>query len=345
MPLRSWLWTAAVALVCFSALEILLRTGAVWRAPLPYLLQNGGDRHTRAVWLLHRPPPATTRQLVTLGASTAAAITELPDNEAERTLRFALRAPQLHLTSLAVSRACYDEHLTLMQNAIDLGHRPAVVVIFSWPGCLTDEYATDAVFATQMPLTSSWLASVDTRRDGGGVQLWSVVLRHAALARYRHALNGWVRSRWEGVLRGRMPWHPVIFAGDRRTEPWDGPWENDVQRYERLRMFASRVRTEGRGAKILERLLREIRDHGARAIVIEAPWSPPFFDVLHGIAPAYGAAMHGIAARTGAVYVNPNGERRLMRAHFNDLFHVNHHGARAYLPLVANAVAPLNASW
>jgi len=344
IPTRVWAGVLAALVMLVAGLEVVLSSGVVWRMPLAQLLQNPGDRHTRAVWLIHRPPPPTTPELIVLGSSVAAAITELPRNETEQWLRTRLAVPELQLVSLTVSRGCYGEHLTLFQNAIEQGHRPKAVLLVSWPACLNDASEADAVEARRMPLTSTWLAEVESNGRTTPLTLWTSVLRSMAVPRYRYTINAWVRSRWRGVLRGRSPLAPIVFAGDRRVTAWEGPFENDRDRYQRLVALPSRMRSDGRGMRILDRLLAAVREHGATPVIVEAPWAPPAHDILRDVRDQYFNAMQAAAARHGGIYVDPNRQVQLRRELFNDLYHVNHEGARAYLPFAAGALRPVIAS-
>jgi hypothetical protein len=339
--LRVWALACTFLFLLGVVLELVFRSGAVWQIPLPYLLRDDGDRYTRAVWLAHHPVPATDRQVMVLGASTAAAVTELPHDESESILRQSLPAPDLRLTSLTVPRSCYEEYLTLLQNALELGHRPDVVVVFSWPACLNDDRRTHVLFATRMPLTSSWLAEVTRDSQTRADRLEAAFIANVGVARYRYTVNAWVRSRWEGVLRGRLPWSPIYFAPSRRSRAWDGPWEADVERYQQLQHTPKDMELNGRSRAVLGKLLSQVHAQGAKAVVVEAPWSPPFFEVLRDKARSYHEAMEAVTSRNGAVYVDPNAADRLDGRLFDDLYHVNHDGARVYLRRIAEALRPV----
>jgi hypothetical protein len=168
--------------------------------------------------------------------------------------------------------------------------------------------------------------------------LEAAIIAHVGVARYRYAVNAWVRSRWDGLLRGRMPWTPILFAGTERIRVWDGPWEADRERYEQLLQTPAQMELEGRSTVVLGKLLSAVRDHGARAMVVEAPWSPPFFDVLRDVRSSYSGAMQSVTTRNGALYFDPNASARLDRQLFDDLYHVNHQGARVYLRSIADAL-------
>ena len=335
-PLGPWMAATAIAILCFAGIEALLRTERLWHLPLGYLLRNPGDSYTRAVWLSYNPPDRQDETILVLGASTAAAVMQLPDNESESTIQSALGQPDLQLLTLTLSQGCYAEHLTILQNALAHGHRPKTIIVFAWPGCLTERPETDTLAARRMPLVSSWLAEMGI--DSPRLRVKSAILQVSAVMRYQFMINAWLRSRWEGVLGGRPPWEPIVFSSGQRETTWEKPWEEDRDRYQRLRLLPKRLHTTGRSMQVLDRLLRIARDHAQSVLVVESPWSPPIVDVLRDGGVPYTATMQAAAVRAGVVYTDPNSELRLERESFNDLYHVNHAGARRYLAPMAAAL-------
>ena len=319
--------------------ELFFRTDVIWRVPLGYLLQHETDRYTRAAWLVHHPPASDEDEILVLGSSTAAAVAELPDDESQRILQMALTRPELRLVSLTDSGGCYPEHLTLFESAMEQGHHPRIVVLFSFPTCLRQYDDTSALLATRIPLVSSWLANHEESSRPLEVRIRARLVRASAVHRYRHTVNAWLRQRWRGLLLGHAPWEAIVFAGDQRFAAWHGPWDLDRARHARLRDMPGNWSPAGSSARHFGALLALAKRHGVPALVVESPWSPPFFDVLNREADLYHQAMQAIAARYGATYVDPNRSDRLPPELFNDLFHVNHAGARAYLSLLASALS------
>ena len=321
---------AAFVVLMLVAAEVFLRSGILWQLPLEHLLQHETDRYTRAAWLVHHPP-ASGREIIVLGSSTAAAVMELPGGESQQILRAGAEQPALHLVSLTDSGGCYPEHLTLLENAFEHGHRPDAVILFSFPTCLSAYDETDALLAKRMPLVSASLASVETVERSLDLRLQAALVRASAVHRYRHVGNGWLRERWKALLLGQPPWKPVVFEGDRRVTAWSGDWTLDKRRHESLKGWSP----EGPAARHLATLLAIAKQNRVPVLIVESPWSPPFFDVLDGETDRYFEAMQAIASRAGATYADPNRSTRLSRELFNDLVHVNHAGARAYVPAIA----------
>ena len=305
---RSGYWAVVIALVVvmLAGTELLLRMNVVWRLPVEYLLLgNAGDLHTKATWLVHRPPAPDGNEVIVLGSSTAAAIAELPGNESQSILRDVLARPELRLISLTNSSGCYPDHLTLLENAFEHGHHPTAVILISWPECLGPYDETDALLARRMPLVSSSLLDLEAGDHSVDIRLQARLVRASAVQRYRYAVNAWLRSRWRGLLRGRAPWAALTVDGYRRVSAWKGPWDLDRERYERLRHMPGRWANSGRASRQLARLLDLSRDNGVPVIIVESPWSPPVFDVLGDEADRYSEMMKEVASQGGAILSRP----------------------------------------
>ena len=80
-------------------------------------------------------------------------------------------------------------------------------------------------------------------------------------------------------------------------------------------------------------------------VIVESPWSPPVFDVLGDEADRYSEMMKGVATRGGAIYLDLNRRAHLDPELFNDINHVNHAGARAYLSLIGPELHRLAQNW
>ena len=196
-----------------------------------------------------------------------------------------------------------------------------------------------------MPLVSSALANHEENSRPLDVRIQARIVRVSAVHRYRHTVNAWVRERWRGLLRGHAPWEGIAWVGNQRVEAWQGPLELDHGRHERLRDLPGNWSPAGRGARQLAITMDLAKRHGVQTLVVESPWSPPFFEVLAREADVYFEAMQTIAARHGATYVDPNRNARLSPELFYDLFHVNHAGAREYMSAVASELGRFARDW
>jgi hypothetical protein len=342
---RHWGIVAVFVAAMFVGAELFLRSDVLWQVPIEYVLQNENDRYMKATWLVHQPPASSGNQIMVLGSSVAGALTELPNNESQEILRDVLGQPQLQLISLTVFGGCYAEHLTLLEGALAHGHQPSAIVLFSWPNCLGGNDDTDALLARRMPLVSSSLVDLEGTNRSFDVRIQAALVRISAVQRYRYTVNAWLRNTWRNVLRGRAPWRPIAFEGHRRVTAWQGDWELDRDRYQRLADLPRRMTPGGPGSRQLAALLEIARMRGIPVLIVESPWSPPFFDILDEQTDTYLAAMQAIAAQYGATYIDPNRSRRLSRELFNDLYHVNQAGARAYLPAVGSELRRLGKAW
>ena len=340
-----WSVVLGITAVLFGAAELFFRANVLWQLPPEYLLQDENDRYTRATWLVHNPPASGGNEILLLGSSPAAAISDLPDGGSQQILREALDQPALQLISMAVYGACYAEHLTLLENALAQGHHPKAVILFSWPSCIGPYRDYDALMATRMPLVSESLANLQGSDRSVDVRIQATFARVSAVHRYRYTVNAWLRNQWRLLLRGQGLFEPVAFEGRSRTTAWKGDLRLDRERYERLTTLPQRLADTGHGSRQLGALLDLARQKRVPVLIVESPWSPPFFDVLGGEADAYYRTMQTIAARGDSIYVDPNRSTRLSAEMFNDLFHVNYAGARTYLPLVASELRRFARAW
>jgi hypothetical protein len=333
-----WATVVAFVVVMFGGAELFFRTDLFWQIPLEHLLRNNRDLHMKAAWLVHHPPAPGSDEIIVLGSSTAAAIAELSGNESEKILRALADRPQLQLVSLANGAGCYPDHLTLLENALEHGHSPTAVILFSFPTCLGPYDETDALLARRMPLVSASLANLEESDRSLDVRIQTSLVRASAVERHRYFVNAWLRERWEALLlHGRPPWRGVVYKGDVFLRVWEGPWEL-FRYYAPLTAALKEWVPAAPASRHLGALVDLARQKGVPLLIIESPWSPPVFDALGTKAHTYFQAMQTIAARGGATYSDPNRSARLSPELFSDVNHVNHAGARAYMTVVASAL-------
>jgi hypothetical protein len=342
-----WAITITLVVVMLGGAELFFRTDVLWQIPLNYLLENRRtDTYTRATWLVHHPPGSGVNEIIVLGSSTARAIIELPRNESQQFLSAVLARPELQLVSLTINGGCYPEHLTLLESAFEHGHHPKAIILFSWPSCLGPYDDTDALLAKRMPVVSSTLADLEGNHRSIDVRIQARLVRVSAVHRYRYMVNTLLRRQGGNLLVGRAPWRTVELDGNGRAAAWKkGPLELDRGHYAQLAALPGKWTPTGPASRQLGALLQLARLHGVPILIIESPWSPPFFDVLGGESDIYFQAMQTLAARGGATYVNPNRSAHLSPELFNDLVHVNHAGARAYLRAVAPELRRIAQAW
>lgn len=330
-PLRVWLLIAAIALGVLGTLELTFRSGLFWRLPLRMVLKEGSDVNTRATWRIYNLPP-DPREVMILGSSMADAVVEPRGRVRQEVFDAVLGPGQTRVINLSVNRSCYTEQTVVLDNALRQGHRPARIVIFSWPGCVSRDEASERaemLMGEDFPLTSDY---VDQRTPSVSfddtVARW--LTRHVALVRFRLYGNAWLRQRAKMALRGQSPF-VRRFRPDDRTGTWQGPWEADVNR--RAQMDALRERLERYGAqtRALSELLQFVRGHGVNAVIVEVPWSPPIREEFASLAPQYREAVRRLAGQYGVPYLDPNADIRLATEDFHDSYHVNTKGADRYL--------------
>ena len=266
----AWVLVLVLVAMTLGGIELALRAGLIWKVPLDYLLQRPGDRYTRTAWLIHHPPTPGPHDVIVLGSSTAAAVSELPKGESEHTLRTLTGVKDLRLISLTGSGGCYPEHLTILENALAQGYRPHTVLLLSYPSCLGAYDETDALVARRMPMVSEALASLTSRDLTTEVRISAWLARTSVLHRYRGAANAWLRERWDEFLKGRAyPWEAIVFAGDRYVSTWNGRLAGPA--YRSVQTMGGSWRYTLKSAALLSGLLATARRAGARVLVIESP--------------------------------------------------------------------------
>jgi hypothetical protein len=329
-PLRVWLYVAVAVLAVMGTLEVALRAGLIWHLPLRMVLKEGSDVNTRAAWRIFntRPDP---REVIVLGSSMADAVVEPKGVVRQDTFDAILGPGETRVVNLSVNRSCAPEQTVVLDNALENGHRPSRVVIFTWPGCFTREDAderSETLLAVAFPLTSDYL-DARTPPDSFDERIERWLTRHVALVRFRPFGNAWLRQRAKMALRGR----PFVrrFRPDDRTATWEGPWTADTTRREQLAALRSRLTASGIDTRPLATLLQFARAHGLRAVLVEVPWSPPIREYFADLAPEYRRAVASVAGQYGVPYLDLNPESHLESAHFHDSYHVNTKGADRYL--------------
>jgi hypothetical protein len=338
-PLTSLHW-GVVAILFVSSLgacELYLRSGALWRLPLAYLLPHQNDRHALVSWEIHQTPPAGSVDVATFGSSIAAAVTELPGDEATATLRERTGLTTLRHLVLATPGGGFEEALAIFENLVSQHRPPAVAIFFTAPSYF---HGTSALIeksratrmAELMPLRVSW---VEPSNDESRFVYWMV--QHSEALLYRHFFNAWVRRRFdEGVTRG--DWRLVIpYRPYRLAKPAAVP----LERLPGLLQYRPSIVDLGRAGDVLRQLLRRTIDAGTVPLLVEDPMSHAVRERMAPILPAYKKRITEIASEAGVVYVDPNEEVDL-RGMFADVHHPTHEGGRRYFErIVPHVVAAL----
>jgi hypothetical protein len=329
---RQWAVAGALALSLLAGIELFLRSGVVWRIPLPYLLSFENDRYTLVSWEIHQPKPQGVLDVMAFGSSMTAAVTELPNDEAPALLRQLSGRQDLRLLVMAVPRGCFDEATVIVENLVERRRAPAVGVIFTWPGCFVSNDERASLLARLMPLRTRWLSDTLQTLPQSDRVAYSLV-QHIDVFRYRYMLNAWVRRRLDSaVFDGQwalwIPYRPYRLAA-----PSPVPLET-LPRVERYKAYPALMDLTGQGARRLDQLLGRMQEADVRPVLVENPWSPPIRTALADIAPEYRARMQGLAEKHGVPYVDPNAEVDL-DGMFNDLLHLTHDGGRRYFQVIA----------
>jgi hypothetical protein len=331
---RQWAAVAGAALALLVLIELILRTGVVWQLPLPYLLSFSNDRFALVSWELHQPQPEGTLDVVALGSSVAAAVTELPHDEATRIVREVTARPEARLLVMAVPRGCVEDMTVILENFVNHGRTPAVALLFTWPGCFIGDSVEASLMARSMPLRTTWLLDGHDQ-PSSRVGFWLV--QHLDILRYRYMVNAWVRRRLDGALfegerRLRITYRPYRLA-----DPAEVPLEQ-LPGFDRYHHYPDRMNVTDGNARRLDNLIAHARAAGVKVILVENPWSPPIQREFAGRVTAYTARIQAIAARHGVPYIDPNASVDL-HGLYNDLLHPTHEGGRRYFRAIAPAIA------
>lgn len=329
-----WMAVCVLALAVLGVFELMLRSGVLWQVPLPYLLPYENDRHVLVSWEVHQPKTPGVLDVVALGSSVAAAVTELPGGEATQTLRRLRGRDDVRLLVMAVPRGCFQEMTVILENLIARGRTPAEAVIFTWPGCFISSKDAELQRAQLMPLRTAWLAP-DGESLSDEAAYW--LAQHVEVVRHRYFVNSWVRRRLRNALRGDLRLR-VPYRAYRLAKPASVPLEK-LRGLDRYETYPERVTLPGQSALVLERLLDRLQSAGVKAFLVENPMSPPVERAVRSILPAYRETLEGIARRHDVPYLDPN-LRVDLTGEFADLLHPTHEGGRRYF----NDVAPTLAS-
>jgi len=334
-PLRVWFAALGLAVLALGALELTFRSGLVWRLPLSIVLKEPDDIHGRTAWRIYNVKPDPNHIMV-LGSSMADAVVEPGGKIKQNTIDAVLGPNRASILNLSSPRSCFAEQTVITENAVRQGHRPQLVLIFSYPGCLSGDGAEDdrdAVLAQRIPLTSQFLdARVPSSTIDDTLGRW--LTQNVALVRFRHFGNSWMRQRARMALHGQF-----IYPGFRarsRARPWTRPWDQDVPRLARLRQHRAAFNADNPNTRSLVTLLTYLRDHNIRAAVVEGPWSPPVHEHFGDVYAQYAATLDATTAAYGAKFVDLNRRVQLQTHHFNDSWHVSYAGADVYFTAMVN---------
>ena len=330
-------WVVGIAgfLLVLGACEWFLRADQLWKLPLPYLLAHQNDRHALVSWEIHQTPPAGSIDVASFGSSIAAAVTELPGDEAGDILRSATGRREVRHLVMAVPAGCFDEASVILENLIARHRPPRVALIFTAPACFVHDDAEtsregDISFAHLMPLVTSWHEPSGTANS---VAYWFA--QNVAVVRYRYFINTWIRRRFDEAL-SRGDWRLYVpYRPYRLARPARVPLEQlrGMARYD-----PKAIDPAGPVGATAERLLTRLRNAGVVPILVENPMSYAVRDRLAPILPAYRQRIQEVATRTGVVYLDLNGDVDL-QGQFADVHHPTHEGGRRYFRAIAPFVA------
>lgn len=343
ISLKHWCLAGVVCIAVLAASEMLFRTEAIWRGPLGAVLMAPTDVNTRAVWLSYQPPSSADRHVMLLGASTALASMELPNQGTSR--MFTEKGSQgiVEFRCLCIGGANYAEYLTVAENALEHGYRPDLVIVFTGPGMLTDEDALKARRHTRfLPLVSTaWLNALERLEPNGVRQkLHHWVLSNSAVVRHRYYVNNWMRRRFGRALR-RQDGLVLKYDETRYRNARSGPLEADVERFERVSSIPRLFRPDATSEAGLVPLLAFFQDKNIRTILVEAPRSPPVRQLYEPIKASYASLMNRFAQQYGTSYVDPNEQLYLEVDEFADLYHVSWKGRTRWLEALVPTLAKL----
>jgi hypothetical protein len=343
LSLPYWCLAVGFGLVFLAGLERLFRADFIWRRPLGVVLQATTDLNSEAVWASFQPPSAADRQVLLLGASTAQASMDLPNQGTARLFAEVFHQSRVEYRSLCPAGATFAEYLALVENALDHGSDPDLLIIYTWPGMLTAEATARAqAHAEFLPLVSRrWLGALEAQEYGGfrqHVQYW--LLTHSALVRHRYYVNGWLRRRFARLIRRDFALE-VTYSETRYRTAREEPLENDSRRFERVSTLPQRYRDGAAFQSGLVTLLAFLQEKNLRAVLVEAPRSPPARRILQPLDARYTRLIGGFAKRYGVAYVDLNPRVNLTSDDFADLIHVSWQGRERWLAALLPVLAEL----
>jgi hypothetical protein len=335
--LGHWAIVAVLFVLSLGACELYFRSGALWRVPLKYLLSFENDRHVLVSWEVHQTPPPGAVDVASFGSSIAAGVTELPGDQATSMLRAATGIPGIRHLVLATPGGGFEEELTIFENLAERHRPPAVALFFTAPSSfqtrsVSMEKSNATRMAELMPLRTRWGPPAD---DESPIVYWLV--QHSDVFLYRHYVNTWVRRRFdEGVSRGdwrfAMPYRPYRLAK---------PAAVPLDQLRGIKQYTASMVDLGRDGEVLRELLTRAVSAGTIPLLVEDPMSYAVHDKLAPVLAAYKKRVTEIAAESGVVYVDPNGEVDLT-GQFADVHHPTHEGGRRYFEhIVPSVVAAL----
>lgn len=338
--LRYWGLSVVTCVLSLAGLEAMFRSEALWRLPQGLALAAPNDMEIRSTWWSYQPPADADRHIVLLGASTACASMELPSDGTSALLSQRTGGRRVAFRPLCSGRASFADYLVYLENALDHGPQPDLVVAYTWPGMFTPDSVQKATaHATTVPLVSDrWLDALAEQgrfREALGSGGWW--LRHSAVVRHRYYVNSWVRQRLTRALQGEFDVH-LAFDENRYRRPRARPLETDTDRYTRAEALKTQFLPSAAADSGLVTLLALLAERRIPALLVEAPRSPPVRTLLAPLADEYRALVADLAGRHGARYLDPNDLVDLGPQFFADLYHVSWDGRVRWLEHVVPAL-------
>lgn len=343
ISLRHWGLSVIVSLAALGGLEVLFRSEILWRGPLGLVITLPTDISTRGVWLSYKEPMAADRHVLLVGASTAEASMELPDEGTSQMFSQLSGQGRVQFKSLCTGGATFAEYLAFVDNALAHGYTPDLVIVYTAPGMFTPEEAVKARQPTRdMPIVSpAWLQAMqerDGRSPGQSVYHWA--LTHLAIMRHRYYVNTWLRTRFERALRRDFrliqPYNDSRYRDARRQ-----PLDQDPDRFQKVSTVPERFRPESAAETGFIALLQFLQRRAMRVVLVEAPRSPPSRKLLAPVQAQYEALVNQLAQEYETSYFDPNELVYLEVKDFADLYHVSWAGRVRWLETVVPRLASL----
>lgn len=339
--LKYWALSFVVCVIVLAGLEAVFRSELIWRLPQGVALAATNDMEIRSTWWSYQPPAAADRHVVLLGASTACASMELPGGETATRLSARAGGRVVAFRPLCAGRASFADYLVYLENAVEHGLEPDLVIAYTWPGMFTADSIDKALaHAATVPLVSDrWLDALEARGQfESGPLTTGWWLRRTAIARHRYYVNSWVRQRVARLFEGRFDWR-LTFDENRYRRARARPLETDSDRYGRTEALPHEFLPGAAGDSGLVTLLSALRDYQIPTLLLEAPRSPPVRRLLQPIASDYRRLVGELAAEHGVTYLDPNDAVELGPELFADLYHVSWDGRERWLAHVLPLVA------
>ena len=332
---RYWALCFIVAVVGLATLEVAFRSDVIWRLPLGVTMTAANDINSKGVWQSFQPPSKADRRVLLVGASTALASMQLPNDGTSRLISERAASP-IEFRILCSGGATFAEYLAFVENALAHDYKPDLVVAYAAPSMLTQQAADKAKQEARfVPLISeAWLDAREQReRSDWSERAYYWALRHSTVVRHRYYINNWIRRRFSRVLRRDFRWAMPVNE-TRYRNAFDGALEEDTDRIADVKSIPTRFQPELRVDTGLTTLLDFLQRKHIPVLILEAPRSPVVRSTFASIKDAHATMMKQSAREYGATYFDPNEDVSLAATDFADLYHMSWPGRDRWLDIV-----------